>query len=256
MPELDPGAYTQVCPLALVTELSYTGFALERLDAMHGKFEVLGRGIYSIPEASKYTGVHPNTVRAWLDTPAQSGRNALLLPDFRSLGRGLSFLDLIEVLVIGELRRVGVSLQTIRKAHEAMVSELKTVHPFSHKDIFTDGKKVFVRITDRVKPADLCEVLSKQGHFWEVMIQHLKQIDYSEDLRLAERWRIAQGIVIDPAVSFGKPVISRRRTTTRAIAMAYYANEEDYDLVADLFDIRGEDVRHAVDFERKFGIAA
>ena len=46
----------------------------------------------------------------------------------------ISFLDLIEVLVAGHMRELGISLTAVRNAYAALGYHLNTQRPFSRKD--------------------------------------------------------------------------------------------------------------------------
>jgi uncharacterized protein (DUF433 family) len=84
-------------------------------------------------------------------------------------------------------------------------------------------------------------------------MQKLDHIDYSEASKLALRWRIANGIFIDPSISMGKPVIQNTGVTTYVIANQYHANTKNSALVADLYKITENDVINAVNFELRYG---
>lgn len=85
----------------------------------------------------------------------------------------------------------------------------------------------------------------------EVLSPYLKQIEYANDTQTAIRWNIADGIVLDPTRSFGKPIVASEGTTTYVLAQSYLANNQDQNLVADLFDVTPDAVLRAVDFERE-----
>ena len=77
----------------------------------------------------------------------------------------------------------------------------------------------------------------------------LEHIDYQTDTRLACRWRIHEGVVIDPAVSYGRPVVQNTGVHTRVLAHQFIANGEDAGIVADLYGVSETDVKRAVAFE-------
>jgi uncharacterized protein (DUF433 family) len=221
---------------------------------------LVGVGSYGIPEASRFARVNVRTASRWL-TGSGDGRNDRLFhPDLPPVnGRhAVSFLDLIDLLVVGRFRDEGVSFQTVRRVYARLRESLDTPHPFSHRRLLTDGRTIFMETLDHVGDHHLEEVLSGQRAMPEILKPYLKQIEYAPDTQTAARWNIATGVVIDPARSFGKPVIAAEGTTTFVLARSFYANGEDADLVADLFDVSPEAVRQAVAFERDFaaGLAA
>lgn len=209
-------------------------------------------GSYGVPEAAKLARVNQHTARGWI-TPSRDGRRKpLLSPDLSQIdGRyALSFLDLIDLLVVGRFREQGVSMQTIRRVYRKLATDLDTRHPFGHRQLFTDGRKIFLGTVDDVDDPRLIEVLSQQHAMPDVLLPFLKQIDYGPETDTAIRWRIADGVVLDPTRSFGKPLIAEEGTTTFVLAHAYHANGQDAELVADLFDVSPEAVRQAVAFEQ------
>lgn len=216
----------------------------------------LGHGIYSIPEAASYTRVHVNTVRSWFKATSQ-GRG-LFRSDYQPVKNhyAISFLDMIDVWIVGELRSSGVSMQQIRAAHNILRRDLDTSHPFCHSNIYTDGKTVLTNIAKSLGDDELAEVVSRQRWFPKFMIPKLMQIDYGTESHLAYRWRIHEGVVIDPSLSFGKPVIEGTGTTTYVIATQYFANMEDASLVANLYNLTPQDVMAAVEFEIEHARAA
>lgn len=214
----------------------------------------IGLGVYSLPEVALYTHLHPSRVRAWFKGRSDgAGRGLVFRSDYRSIGRRqcVSFHDLVDVLVAGQFREFGVTLRVVRKAYAVLQKQLDTKHPFCHNELYTDGKQIIIATADEVGDKRLTDVLTKQRLFSQIL-EYLKAIDYDQASLLAARWRIAQGVVIDPTVAFGKPVIESTGVTTFVIANAFAANDKDAGLVADLFNIRKSDVLHAVEFEKRY----
>lgn len=162
----------------------------------------------------------------------------------------VSFLDLIDTYVVGRFREAGVKMSTVRQAYEILESDWGTQHPFAHSKLYTDGKNVIVGAASKLADELLYDAITKQMLFLELR-GRLERIDYSDHTHLAARWRIAAGVMIDPEISFGKPVIQGTGTQTWIVARQYHANRQNAGLVGDLFGISENDVKNAVQFEAK-----
>lgn len=211
---------------------------------------VLGRGMYTFAEASCLISLKQTRVREWFR--GHSGRTkAVFAGDYEPVDGeyALSFLDLIDVLVAGQLREHGVSLQTLRRVYHRMQTDLQTPHPFCREELLSDGKVVFIRGLDAEGQVELAEALTRQKVFPQILLPFLKRIDYGVTSKLAERWRIGEQVVIDPTICFGKPVVEKTGVPTRILAAAYFANGNDADLVADWYNVHTDHVLVAVRFE-------
>jgi uncharacterized protein (DUF433 family) len=188
-------------------------------------------------------------------TPA-CGCCPLFAGDFDPVGGdvAVSFLDLIDVFVAGQLREHGVALQTVRRVYQRMGKDLNTPHPFSRQELLSDGKAVFMRGLDAAGEEELVEVLTRQRVFPQIILPFLKQIDYDHLTILARRWRVAESVVIDPGICLGKPIVAEAGIATAVLASAYEANGRNADCVADWYSAWPEQVLAAVKFER--GLAA
>jgi hypothetical protein len=96
------------------------------------KIEALGHGIYTFSEAGRLTGLSTRRVRSWFEDREVDGkphgRGRVFQSDYGSEGL-ISFLDLVEVLVAGHMRELGISLIAVRKAYGALRRYLNTQHP-------------------------------------------------------------------------------------------------------------------------------
>jgi uncharacterized protein (DUF433 family) len=215
---------------------------------------VLATGIYSFSEAARLIEVSPQRVRAWFrGWPGGQG------PVFRScLARGgsrpsvMGFLNLVEALVASQLREHGVTLPTIRKAHQHLAGMLGNRYPFAHQNLLTDGKTVFVHIAEEVGDAMVIDALDRQHVFERVVLPYLRRMKYSGASHLAEVWDIFDDVVIDPRRRFGKPIVERCGIATSILSASYEANGADEEAVADWFGIAPQDVRAAVKFEERY----
>ncbi len=215
--------------------------------------EILGRGVYSLPEAARLTRLKTQRVREWFRGRRQLlSRKPVFRGDYQSISgdNAISFLDLVDLFVVGQLRDHGVPLQSLRKVHAQLKKDLKTPHPFCRKEVLSDGKKVFTLGLDEQNKAEMIEVLTHQRVFAEILLPFLKRIDYDATTRLARRWCIADMVVIDPAICLGKPIIGEVGIATSILAAAYHANKNDAEVVADWYNIHSKHVIAAVDFER------
>jgi len=200
----------------------------------------LESGIYSISEAAHYAHAPYQRLYAWF------GKGALFRSDYAEtdIEKSISFLDLIDAVVVCRFRENGISMQYVRKAFEALQADLNTAHPFCYEGFFTGSGEIYIKCRET-----LSEVLSGQVYDEQVISQYLETIEYDSETRLANRWRIAQGIVLDPGIAFGKPVLDSTRIPTYALARAYYANGRDEGFVADVYELKPNDVLCAVRFE-------
>jgi uncharacterized protein (DUF433 family) len=212
----------------------------------------LGRGLYTFKEAAKLTGLKGVRIREWFrGRPSESGRKPVFVGDYASVegDSAISFHDLIDVYVAGQLREHGVSLQTVRKVYSRMQESLRAAHPFCRKELLADGKTVFTRALDGKGREELIEVLTRQGVFPQVLLPFLKTIDYDKVQLLARRWRIAPMVVVDPEICFGAPVVEAVGIPTAILAAAYEANKQSAQLVARWYNVSPQHVVAAARFE-------
>jgi uncharacterized protein (DUF433 family) len=212
----------------------------------------LGLGLYDLREGARLTRLDPKRVRRWFaPPPSESDRKPILTPDYPRVQDevAISFLDLIDVFVFGNLRKHGVPLQTLRKVYSRLQRDFKQKHPFAYNRLATDGVEVFLRVPDMEGKEQLVEILTKQMVFPDIIEPFLKQLDYDPDTHLARLWHIAEGVVLNPGISFGKPVVEEAFVKTEVLSDAYHANDKDEEAVARWYNVSPEDVLTAVRFE-------
>ena len=213
--------------------------------------QFIGQGVYGLSEASKYIRVNYNVLRQWFRATKTS---PVFTSDYSRAGVGatISFLDMVDALVVGEFRKHGVTLQHVRKVYDHLFNELGP-HPFSRQEVLVDTstRRILSKIDETI-----FDTLTKQAQMQKILDAHLVAIQYSNLTKLAERWFIRPGIVLDPKVHFGKPVIADTGVTTYVLARAFQANKQDAKFVARMYELDVEDVKRAVAFEASLVKAA
>lgn len=193
----------------------------------------LGCGLYDLNEAAHLISRDPQTLARWA-----LGPNGLLPAGSKSL----SFLDLISLRVIAELRDRSVSLADIRRASSYLSDVLSTRHPFAHERLATAGTAFFAELETWVDAG-------KRGQlaFDEIVEPALRRIEFGE-MGLAERWRPSAGVLIDPTIQAGAPCVDGTRVTTTLVAGladdGYYVDE-----IASEYDLEEAQVEQALEFE-------
>ena len=206
-------------------------------------------------EVSRLASIAPSTVRAWfLGRADETGKGPLLTPDYDPVNgdTAFSFLDLIDALAVGRFRGKGVKMSMIRQVHAILGDELGTSHPFARARLRTDGLRIVAEEADRQGNQTLHDAVTKQ-YIFKCIHDAFELVDYSEITQLAERYRITEGVVIDPKIAFGKPVLERTGTCASIIARQYEANGQNESLVADLYEISESAVMNAVRFQETYG---
>lgn len=214
---------------------------------------LLNRGVYGFPEAARLARIPVSNISRWFrgrsDWPSSK---PVLSSDIPTVGtnHAVSFLDLIDLRVVGRFRARGISMQTIRRVYEKLGQQLQSKHPFAHANLKVFGKTVMEQVADEVGGEKLREVLTGQEAMPRILEKFLRDVTYDDDTRLALRWDIHRGVVIDPLRNLGKPVASEGGASTFVLAGCYAANGNNADLVADLFNTSSRAVLDAVEFER------
>jgi uncharacterized protein (DUF433 family) len=214
---------------------------------------ILGNGVYSLPEAARLTSLRTQRVREWfLGRPNEERRKAVFRSDYQSIrgDQAVSFHDLIELFVAGQMRNHGVSLQSLRKVHAQLKHDLKTRHPFCRREIMSDGRRVFTLGLDKQGKREMIDVLNRQRVFAEILLPFLRRIAYDEATQIARKWMIADLVVIDPTICFGKPIVEPIGIATAVLAAAYQANDQNTEIVANWYKVHPSHVLAAVNFEK------
>jgi uncharacterized protein (DUF433 family) len=216
------------------------------------QMEVIGRGVYSIAEAARLTKLRTRRAREWF-----RGRNSpskIFRPVFNSdypvihEEYAISFLDLIELKIGGSLREMGISLPYLRKAYNQLKKDYGD-HPFCIRNIYIGGKQIFTRGLTEEEGSSVIEVLTRQSYFETIILPFLKRVEYDNETNRAIKWNIADMVVIDPGLRFGKPVVKETGIATSVLSKSFYANAEDADFVARWYKIEARHVMAAVNFE-------
>lgn len=198
---------------------------------------------YSAPEASHYLLVPRATLRSWVlgrPYPSKTGsrffKPVVAVPNPQR--RLLSFINLVEVHVLDALRRDHhVPLDKIRVALEYLRDQFGSAHPLAEERFTTDGLDLFVQKYGQLINASRVGQLGIK----ELLETYLKRVDRDAKgvaLRLYPftRKRTSnepRSVVIDPFISFGKPVLAGTGIPTSIVAERYKAGESVSQLSAD-----------------------
>jgi uncharacterized protein (DUF433 family) len=165
----------------------------------------------------------------------------LSIPD--ALPPRLSFINMVEAHVLTAIRyEHGIEPRAVRTAVEYLTREFGSEHPLATEEFETDGVNLFV------KRLGLLNV-SAPGQYAmpEILRALLKRVDREERGLAARLYPFSRRpsrtkpaleesprlIVIDPRVSFGRPVLRGTGVTTLGIAERFDAGESLEALAAD-----------------------
>lgn len=221
--------------------------------------KVFGIGAYTPSEAAKLLQMEQKTLRRWVygyDYDHGDGlkaQPALWTPQYdpEADGQLLGFRDLIEARIVHALRRSRIGLPTIRLCIERAKEMLGRDHPFSTSAFKTDGRKIFLEITQGVDEPRLIDLSDRQHVFRDFVLPSLSGLEFGEDH--AERWWLITNrktLVVDPERSFGQPIIASAGLLTSRVVQELKA-EGSVERIAKLYHIPVRAVRDALDFESR-----
>jgi len=230
--------------------------------------DALSRGAYSASEglrllnfnrtSSATRRVSRSTVSRWLRGyefgPEGEGHSEpLWRPDYQNDDNliELSFRDLIELRFVKAFRDIGLALPTIRECYQRAAEEVHDERPFSTQKFRTDGKTIFLEITEGIQEAKLVDLRRRQNVFRTIVEPSLKDLEF--DASAVARWFplgiTRKSVVIDPTRSFGRPV-SASGVPTEVLNRAF-AIEGSVTRVVQLYDVTTAEVKDAVAFEKR-----
>jgi len=215
---------------------------------------------YTIAEAAGYLRLPKSTLRAWMiGQPYHVGevrkffRPVIAIADAKH--RSLSFINLVEAFVLAGIRRKhAVPLPKVRKAVEYLRQHFNTSRPLAEVQFETDGVDLFVR-----KYGDLIGASQEGQTLMESMLrQRLKLVKRDPEgvprkliLFPAPRGKKdSADVVIDPRISFGRPVLDRLGVRTAVLYERFMAGEDIEELARD-YGAPPDAVQNAIRCERR-----
>ena len=215
--------------------------------------------LYSIPRASRYLKIPQRTIRNWVSgwRYQTEGGERFLAPVIQLPKQDapvLSFMNLVEAHVLGGIRRLEkVPFHKVRRGLSFLDKRAPSPHPLADWLFETDGVNLFVR-----ELGGLINISQDgQVEMEEVVSQYLRRIDrtlYAGVVRLypflkkEPTYDEPKRVMIDPLISFGRPVLVGTGVPTDVIAERFYAGDTFDDLAKD-YDITSAQVEEAIRYE-------
>lgn len=212
-----------------------------------GERSLLGIGLYSVADASRYAEMPRGVVSAWAELLTEDERLELATPH-----TVLTFEDLITLLVVRDLHRAGVRISDIKKAEMFLARKWGVQKPFATARIRTGYGMVVTALRAGERPVAVTD--AAQEIFFELVRKDLRVVSYGARKRAAQ-WSPQEHVLVRPDIQFGKPCIAGTRITTEAVA-GMLAAGDDAGSLADDFGISTEKVKAAWRWEERIGRAA
>jgi len=216
---------------------------------------------YTLSEAAHYLQMPPTTLRSWIagrTYPTTAGNRffqPLIVAAEGDRHLTLSFVNLVEAHVLNAIRRThGVALPKVRRAIQFVNRELGSEHPLAEKSFETDGIDLFVREYGQLINASRDGQLAMKSVL-EAYLERIERDRAGIAVRLYPftRDRSAssavatepRSVVIDPQVSYGRPVLAGTGIPTAVLAERYKAGDSIKALAAD-YGLRTDEIEEAI----------
>ncbi len=221
-----------------------------------------GRGVYSVSEAARYAKMPVATVRSWFFP--SPGRHGMRRGDIQEPERkALSFYDFVEALAVRALRvDHKVSLKAIRQAIEFAQQQYGVEHIFAredHRTLLDPHGEMHIVLRGETNPIAISGKSSGQQSFQACVEMYMRDLKFSQD-GLAELYTAfrfgEQSVIINPAFSFGEPVMKENGYPADVLWRAVIA-EGSIERAAELYDASGASVEAAYRYcNGELGMAA
>lgn len=219
--------------------------------------QLLGAGIYTVPEASRLAGVSAARIRRWLkdydfkSRKEQHHSNPVWTGQFEKLDEKLAvgFKDLMEIRYVRAFLEKGVNWKTMRAAHVAAKAKLSTDHPFCDHRFATEGRAILLQEAETSGDTCLTNITTDQREFTQIITPFLKELEFDDGV--TRWWPLGRKrlVVVDPVRNLGQPTVNRSGVPTRVLARSVQTNGS-IESVARWFEVAPEEVRDAVEFEQ------
>lgn len=214
---------------------------------------------YTYAEAGRILAIPASTIRAWAQGQAYRYKarqywfeSVLELPDPGD--SRLSYNNLIEAYSLRALRTVHqVALNEVRESVRVASEEYGIPRLLIHKDMRAAAGEVFLERYGALISLGRGQQLAMK----RILQDYLWRIEYDEHDLAASFYPLTRGpkatdspkiIVLDPRVSFGRPIIDRRGIRTSAIFSRINAGETPAHVAED-YGLTDEEVAEAILFE-------
>lgn len=210
---------------------------------------------YSIVEAAHYLRIPLATLRSWIrgryyDTTKEKRFFEPLIRLPEKAIPILSFNNLVEVHILDAIRRNHkIQMYKIRDALKYIEKNFKSKHPLIEQKFETDGLNLFVSEFGKMINITQAGQLAMR----ELLSAHLQRIEHDEKGLAVKLYPFTRKrnsdepkiIVIDPYVSFGRPIVAKSGIATNIIAERYKAGES-MDQLADDYNCERFQIEEAI----------
>lgn len=161
--------------------------------------------------------------------------------------KAINFYTLIEFYTFYQLRKEGISSQTIKKAHQRIAKELQTAYPFA-RSIHTDGKAIWYDFLEDIVNADGRQQIAIKP----ILLPFLMKIEFNQN-DLADRFfplKNSKKVVVDPKYQFGQPTITGTGIKVETIGKLYKGGESQNNIAA-MYDLKLVQVKDAISYYKQ-----
>lgn len=225
----------------------------------HPTSSLLGKGIYTVPDASRLSGVSSRRIRYWLkglpsEDATESEDRRLWKGELRPIEDklALGFLDLQEVRFIDAFLKAGVSWGLLRRAHAIARDRYGIEHPFCTRQFVTDGGEIIEKTGDSLDGIAYEEVVRGQRVFPKVIDPFIRELEFADNDQLVRWWPLGRqrAVVLDPQRQFGQPIAANSGIATDVLQAAAKAGQT-VEEISEWYELDAASVRDAIEFEAK-----
>jgi uncharacterized protein (DUF433 family) len=215
---------------------------------------------YGSEDAARYLQIPYHTLRYWI---LGGVTGDAVIPIAQKNPPQLSFMDLLQCWVLASLRhKEGLPMRNIRAAIETLREKYNSRHPLAEAEFETDGVHLFVR--DEIGAVNLSK--RDQRVLEGIMKAYLRRIDrdiegiairlypFTRQEFLKSKVDVPKVVMIDPTISFGRPVLMNSGISTFVLATRYRGGDSIAALAREYGRKPGE-IQEAIQWETRASAA-
>lgn len=226
---------------------------------------LVGHGIYTPSEAAALIKAPAAEIRRWAFgyVRRRAGERVEHEPLIRTRlpeidgQHAVTFVELVELMFIKGFRQAGAPWKVIREAARVAARIFETEHPFAMRQFFADPGGIYARLTEEGGDPSLVRLAGHGQHVIDSVVRpYLGQLEFAPSDEPTRWWPLgrAGGILVDPQVSFGAPIVAEPGIPAQALAESLRAEQEfdpdgALERVAWLFKVPPRHVQSAARFD-------